>query len=110
MSGSVSQSAPSTRHTVAGTVRVFLAEGLVIPTGLLTAAYLARRLGPDGYGLFTVAAALVAWVEWSLTALFARASVKFVADSRDWQPIGATILSVHLFVSVAAALLLWLSA
>lgn len=106
----VAPPAPSTRHTVVGTVRVFLAESLLIPTGLLTAAYLARRLGPEGYGLFTVAAALVAWIEWSLTALFARAAVKFVADAHDWRPIGSTILSVHLLVSVAAALLLLLAA
>src|SRR5918999_5304120 len=103
---SVAPSAPSTRHTVVGTVRVFLAESLLIPTGLLAAAYLARRLGPEGYGLFTVATAIVAWIEWSLTALFARAAVKLVADARDWRPIGSTILSVHLFLSVGAALLL----
>lgn len=102
--------APSTRHTLVGSVRVFLAESLLIPTGLLIAAYLARRLGPEGYGLFAVAAALVAWIEWSLAALFSRASVKFVADARDWMPIGSTILSVHLLVSLAAALLLFLIA
>ena len=101
---------PSTGNTLIGTVRVFMAESLLIPSGLLMAAYLARRLGPGGYGIFTVAAALVAWIEWSLTAMFARASVKFVADARDWRPIGSTILSVHLFLSIAAALLLWLAA
>jgi O-antigen/teichoic acid export membrane protein len=110
MLGSLAATAPSTRHTLVGSVRVFLGESLLIPTGLLTAAYLARRLGPEGYGLFAVAAALVAWIEWSLAALFSRASVKFVADVRDWRPIGSTILSVHVFVSVAAALLLWLAA
>ena len=100
----------STRHTFVGSFRVFLAESLLIPSALLTAAYLARRLGPEGYGLFTVAAALVAWIEWSLTALFSRASVKFVADSADWRPIGAAILRIHLAASLAVALLLWLLA
>jgi O-antigen/teichoic acid export membrane protein len=93
-----------------GTVRVFLAESLIIPSGLLTAAYLARRLGPEGYGLFAVMAALVAWIEWSLVALFSRASVRFVADATDWRPIGATILSIHLLLALAAALLLFLFA
>ncbi len=95
-----------TRRVLAGGVRVFLAESLLIPTGLLTAAYLARRLGPDGYGIFMVAAALVAWVEWSLAAVFSRASVRFVAESVDWRPIGSTIVSVHLAMSAAAAALL----
>jgi O-antigen/teichoic acid export membrane protein len=93
--------------TLAGTTRVFLAESLLIPTGLVTAAYLARRLGPEGYGIFTVLAAIIAWVEWSLTAVFARASVKLVADAHTWQPIGSTIVSVHLVASSAAACLLW---
>lgn len=93
-----------------GTVRVFLAESLIIPSGLLTVAYLARRLGPEGYGLFAVAAALVAWIEWSLVVMFSRASVRFVADAADWRPIGATILSIHLLLALAATLLLFLLA
>src|SRR3954447_16840323 len=108
MAHPVASPPPSTRHTVVGTARVFLAESLLIPTGLLTAAYLARRLGPEGYGLFMIAAALVAWIEWSLTALFSRASVKFVADAADWRPVGATILRIHLAASLPVALLLWL--
>ena len=85
---------------------MLVAESLIIPSGLLTAAYLGRRLGPDGYGIFMVAAALVAWVEWGLTGLFARASIKFVAEAEDWRPIGATIASVHLALASVAAVVL----
>ena len=99
-----------TGRMVRGGIRVLLAESLLIPSGLLTAAYLGRRLGPDGYGVFMVAAALVAWVEWGLTGLFARASVKFVAEAEDWRPIGSTIVSVHLALATAAAALLAASA
>ena len=98
------------RRMVAGGVRVFLAESLLIPTGLLTAAYLARRLGPEGYGIFMVAAALVAWIEWSLTAVFSRASVRFVAEAADWRPIGSTLVSAQLALAAAAAALLWILA
>ena len=57
-----------------------------LPTGLILAAFLARRLGPGGYGLFAVTAAVIAWIEWSLTALFSRAS----SAGGSWQtaPIG----------------------
>ena len=96
----------SPRQVLSGGIRVFLAESLLIPTGLLVAAYLARRLGPDGYGIFVVTAALIAWVEWSLTALFSRASVRFVADAPDWRSMGATIVSFHLVLAMLAALLL----
>jgi O-antigen/teichoic acid export membrane protein len=100
----------SAHRILVGTLRIFLAESLIIPSGLLTAAYLARRLGPEGYGVFAVAAALVAWIEWSLSALLARASVKVVADAVDWRPAGSTILSVQLVIAVGAALLLCLVA
>jgi O-antigen/teichoic acid export membrane protein len=42
------------RHVLDGTIRVFLAEALLLPTGLLTTAFLTRRLGPEGYGLSLV--------------------------------------------------------
>ena len=103
-------SATPAKRMVTGGFRVLLAESLLIPSGLLTAAYLARRLGPDGYGIFMVAAAVVAWVEWGLTGIFARASVKFVAEAVDWRPIGSTIVSVHLALATAAAALLVLLA
>jgi O-antigen/teichoic acid export membrane protein len=96
----------SHRHVLSGGIRVFLADSLLIPTGLLVAAYLARRLGPDGYGVFAVAVALISWIEWSLTALFSRASVRFVAEAADWRPVGATIVTFHLALATAAALLL----
>ena len=76
------------RHTLEGTIRVFLAEALILPTGIITAAFLARRLGPEGYGLFALAATLVAWIEWSITSIFARATIKLVGETEAWQPVG----------------------
>lgn len=103
-------SSSSTRHTVDGTIRVFLAEALILPIGIITAAFLTRRLGPEGYGLFTLAAILVAWVEWSIASIFARATIKFIAEAEDWRPVGATVIRLHLAASAGAALLLWLLA
>jgi O-antigen/teichoic acid export membrane protein len=91
-----------------GTARVFLAEALLFPTGLVTAAFLTRKLGPSGYGLFTLAATIVAWIEWSITAIFGRATFKLVGEAKDWHPVGVTVVRLHLILSVAAALLLWL--
>jgi hypothetical protein len=66
-------------RTLDGAVRVFLADGLLLPSGLLTAAFLARQLGAEEYGVFALAAATVAWAEWSVASLFARATYKLVA-------------------------------
>ena len=39
---------------LAGSVRVLSADLLMLPTGLLTTAYLTRQLGPERYGVFIV--------------------------------------------------------
>ncbi len=94
-----------------GTLRVFLAEVLILPTGLATVVFLTRRLGPDGYGLFTLSAAMVTWVETGISALFSRASIKLISESPDWRPIGTTVLRLHLALScVAGAILFFLAA
>jgi len=98
------------RHVLDGTIRVFLAEALLLPTGLLTTVFLTRRLGPEGYGLFLLAATLVAWMEWSITAVFSRATIKFVSEAEDWQSVGTTVMRLHLVAGGGAALLLWLLA
>ncbi|MCX7887425.1 MAG: methyltransferase domain-containing protein [Verrucomicrobiae bacterium] len=88
-----------------GAARTFLAELLVVPSGLITVGVLTRRLGADGYGLFTLTAAAVAWVEWTITTMFARATYKCVSEAADWRPVGAVVLRLHLAVSVVCALL-----
>jgi len=89
---------------------VFVAEALALPTGLITAAFLARRFGPDGYGVFTLTMAIVAWLEWTLTSLFARAAVKLVADAKDWRPAGAVVLRTYGASGVLGFALLWVAA
>jgi len=95
------------RGILAGTLRVTLADALLFPTGMLTVAFLTRRLGPDGYGLYSLAAVLVAWIEWTITSMFARAAVKFVSEAEDWRPVGAMVARLHLWTSAGAAALLW---
>lgn len=89
-----------------GMVRVFLAEALLLPTGIITAAFLTRRLGPENYGLFTLAASLVAWIEWTTTSVFARTTIKFVGEAHNWRPVGEAVLKLYLTLSVIVALLI----
>ncbi len=98
------------RRMLNGTIWIFLAEALLLPTGILTAAFLTRQLGPEGYGLFTLAATLTAWIEWSVTSVFTRATIKFVGEAEDWRPVGATVLRLHLFMGGGVMLLVWLFA
>lgn len=94
------------QRTLDGTVRVFLAEALILPAGLIVTVVLTRRLGADGYGLFTLAATLVAWLEWTITSVFARATYKCIGEVSDWRPVGTMVLRLHLVVSAACAVLL----
>jgi O-antigen/teichoic acid export membrane protein len=98
------------RRVVQGAVWGFLAEALFPLTGLITTVFLTRRLGPANYGLFTLAATLVTWVEGSLITVFTRATFKFVAEAEDWRPIGTTVMQLHLATSVGVMLLFWLLA
>lgn len=102
--------APTGRRLFGGTLQVLAAEALVVPTGFLTAAFLTRRLGPDGYGLLALAATLIAWLEWSLASILARTVVKFVAEADDWRPVATTSLRAHFFIGLGLALLVWLLA
>ncbi len=100
----------SGRHFIGGTIRVFLAEALLLPTGLITAAFLTRNLGVAGYGLFSLATALVWWAEWSLSSLFSRPTIKLAGEADDWRPLGTTVLRAHLWLGLAGGAVFWLLA
>ena len=100
----------SGRHLLDGAVRVFMAAALMPLTGVITAAFLTRRLGPGGYGLLVLTATLIIWVEWGINSFLMRATVKFVSEAKDWRPIGTTVVRLHLLLGGFAALLVWLFA
>jgi O-antigen/teichoic acid export membrane protein len=104
------RAAAPARRALIGTTGVFLADMLMLPTGLFATAYLTRRLGPEGYGLFILAATVVAWAEWSVTSMFSRSTIKFVGEAQDWRPVGAAVVWLHLLTSTGAMLLLALLA
>lgn len=103
-------SLPRHRRMVDGTLWIFLAEALLVPTGFVITVFLTRRLGPADYGLFTLSAVLVVWIETGVISVFNRATVKFVGQTEDWKPVGTTMVRLYLATSVGAMLLLWLLA
>jgi len=93
-----------------GTARVFLAEALIVPTGVVTVALLTRHLGPSDYGRYTLAVTIVLWLEWGFSAPFARATVRLVGGAADWRPMAALVLRAQVVVGALTALALWLVA
>lgn len=81
-----------------------------MPSGLATAAYLGRALGPELYGLFSVATAVSVTLEWVLISLFGRTTVKLLGEAVDWRPVATTILTVHLGSGLLVAAVFWASA
>jgi O-antigen/teichoic acid export membrane protein len=98
------------RHAVNGAILVVGAEALLVPTGLITAALISRRLDAEGFGLFTLAVATVTWIEWTIAAVFGRAAVRLIAEARDWRPMGGALTRVMALIGLAAAAALWLAA
>ncbi|HYN85103.1 MAG TPA: oligosaccharide flippase family protein, partial [Pyrinomonadaceae bacterium] len=94
------------RQLMSGTLRVFAAEALIVPTGILTAVFLSRRFGPEGYGLLTLAGVVIAWVESNVATALSRPVVKLVADSKDWRAVASASLRLYLACGVALAALL----
>jgi O-antigen/teichoic acid export membrane protein len=103
-----SNAVPSKKHMATGTLQVFVAEGLLLPTGILTAAYLTRRLGPESYGVLMLATTIISWISWSITSAFTRTTIKFVGEAVDWRPVASTVLQLHLILGAAAVAGLWL--
>jgi O-antigen/teichoic acid export membrane protein len=107
-------SIPQTRsrfhHTADGTIWTFLAEALILPTGIVSAAYLTRTFGPDGYGLFSLAATLIALIGSAAVSLFSRGAIKLVAEAEDWRPVATTITRMHLGCGIATMFLVILLA
>ncbi|MEI8018919.1 MAG: oligosaccharide flippase family protein, partial [Schlesneria sp.] len=81
-----------------------------MPTGLITAGILTRKLGTSDYGLLTLSGTIVSWVEWSVASVLARASIKFVSETNDWRPIATALVRWHLILGIAAAIVVWLAA
>lgn len=98
------------RHMTVGTLQGFAAFSLSLPTGLLTAAFLSRYLGPENYGLLTVVSSIVVWVEGAITMGFGRTAIKFVAGAEDWRSVSTKFLQAQLLVSLITVLVLLLIA
>lgn len=100
--------------TVSSATRVFVAEALVLPTGMVTAIYLTRHLGPADYGLFSLAATLTGWLAWFVGALYGRATVKLLSESPapapERSPAVAVMLRAYAITGGATTLALFVCA
>lgn len=102
-----SSASRASRHLLGGTARIFAADALLVPSGVLTAAFLSRRFGPEGYGLLTLASVLVVWLESNAAQALSRPAIKLVGEAEDWQAIGATVLRLYALAGLGLGAAIW---
>jgi O-antigen/teichoic acid export membrane protein len=98
---------PAGSQLLGGTLSIFAAEALLVPVGVLTAAFLSRRFGPEEYGLLTLASVLVVWLESNVAAALSRPAIKLIGDAEDWHTVGSAVLRLYLLAGCGLGLLLW---
>jgi O-antigen/teichoic acid export membrane protein len=97
-------------HLTTGGLLVLAAEATALPVAIVLAAFLTRHLGPSGYGLFALASAIVAWIEWTVGSMLSRAIVREASLARRDTRVASAALQLNLLVGGSAALVFWLSA
>lgn len=100
------------RNLFGGAVHIFASEALLVPVGLLTAAYLSRRFGPEGYGLLTLAFAPVVLLESNVATALSRPAIKLVGGAAEGERegLGAAVLRLYILTGCALAFALLLAA
>lgn len=98
------------RRMMDGTARIFLAELLFPITALITTGFLTRQLGPQGYGLLALTLTTIIWIESAINSFFTKMTIKFVGETNDWKPVGATVIRLSLKIGIAAMILVWILA
>jgi O-antigen/teichoic acid export membrane protein len=91
----------------AGATQIFLAEMLILPTGLITAAYLTRTLGPAQYGLFTLCATIVTWLGWLVASTLGQATLKLIGENRLQEPRRSPLVAALFRLHLGAAFGTW---
>ncbi len=98
--------APPQPGIARATVFGFIAEAMVFPAGLVTAAYLTRSLGAAQYGQLSLIYAVLSPVVWLASSTFAgRTGLTLLADARDWRPMAATLLRANVVLGLGSMLL-----
>lgn len=97
-------------RSATSSLRVLAAEALAVPTGILAAALVTRTLGASGYGLFTLALAIVLASENVLGSFFGRATIKLVSEASDPRPVAAAACRLYVALGVAGMVVLWIAA
>ncbi len=106
----VPTAASHVRSTAIGSIQGLSAQAAGLVLGFVASAFLTRSLGPERYGLYSIATTVVLWLNVSIGMGLGRTTVAFVAQDADWRATSSTMLRVELAANLVAAALLFASA
>jgi O-antigen/teichoic acid export membrane protein len=92
------------KYSLTNTIWNLLADLLSLPAGMVIFLFLTRRMGPDGYGIYSIAFSLISWSEYAIIHFYNRAVIKLASSQDDWRPLGSSLLRQLSLVGVG----LWL--
>jgi len=95
------------RFTLTGSIRIFIAESLLMPTGFIIIAILTRALGAEQYGIYVLAVSIVSWIEASINSLLAHSSILASSNSENIDETSAVVLRSYLIAGISAGLILF---
>ncbi len=85
------------RSTARGTVKLTIAQVVMVACGAATHIYLTRALEPKLYGLLAVVTSVIVWWEAIGEALVRNATTRFVAEAGErWQSPASTAVRTTL--------------
>jgi O-antigen/teichoic acid export membrane protein len=93
-------------RTAVGTAQLLSVQVLGLVMGFAISVVLTRGLGPERYGLYSVAFSTAMWVEISVAAMFRQTTIKFMAEADDWQTTGAALMQTEFTAGLLGGLAL----
>ena len=98
------------RAVAFGGLLMVLSRAVALPLGLVLSVFLARSLGPEAFGVYTVAMSIVGWAQSTTFMLINRPAILLVAEAEDWEAAGSTIAQLQLALGALVAGLLFVAA
>lgn len=93
-------------RTAIGTLQLLAAQVVALLLGFGIFIVLARALGPERYGQYSIAITIVMWVDQSIAGMFYQPAVKFIAGADRWKQMASALVQTQFVFSLSAGLLL----
>jgi len=83
-----------------GTLEIYFAKLLVVPSAFATAVILARSLGPHAFGQLVLASTLIMWLEWLCGGGLGPATIRAVAAAENPRTVAGQAARAHLLAGL----------